>query len=98
MLANMAKRQGESQVGFIIGLSVAPTVISTLSVVLRFYTRQFILGGIASEDWAVLAAQFFGLGVMINNILMTQLGGLGRHLEYVPFDKGFFTARVCISK
>lgn len=87
-------RRTESQVNLIIVLSVIPTVISTSSVFLRIYTRKFLLGGVASEDYAIIVAQLLGIGVALNNILMTTLGGLGRHLEVVMFTKGLFTAKV----
>lgn len=91
-----AARRAESQVGLIIVLSVIPTIISTTSVMLRIWTRHFILGGVASEDYAIIVAQLLGIGVAINNILMTTLGGLGRHIEFVMLTKGFFTAKVSL--
>ncbi|KAG8165767.1 hypothetical protein KVR01_004319 [Diaporthe batatas] len=64
------------------GLSISFSIIAIAAVALRFYARRIKGQKLGADDWTVLVALILSLGVSINLLIMTQVGGLGTHLEY----------------
>ncbi|KAI1645953.1 uncharacterized protein F4817DRAFT_342065 [Daldinia loculata] len=72
----------QSQQPTIRGLGIAFPIIAITSVVLRFQARRIKGQKLASDDWTILVALIFSIGVTIDILIMTQQGGLGTHQQY----------------
>ncbi|KUI72793.1 hypothetical protein VM1G_08431 [Cytospora mali] len=72
----------EGQQPTIWGLSIAFLVIAIVAVVLRFYARRIKSQKLGPDDWTVLVALILSIGVTVNLLIMTQMGGLGTHQQY----------------
>ncbi|KAM0328650.1 hypothetical protein ACHAQA_005062 [Verticillium albo-atrum] len=71
----------------VIGITVGFTVVATVSVAGRFYTRGVILGSIGKDDWSMLIAIVFSLVYCVAQCLEVK-NGLGRHSENVTPEEG----------
>ncbi|KAG8161100.1 hypothetical protein KVR01_009364 [Diaporthe batatas] len=67
----------------LVGISVAFAVLTTLILNLRFYAKRFQGGGIYADDMFLCAAYVVNLGMCAVGIIMTKVGGVGRHVEFV---------------
>lgn len=72
----------EGQQPTIWGLSITFLVIAIAAVILRFYARQIKSQKLGPDDWTVLVALILSIGVTVNLLIMTHLGGLGSHPQY----------------
>ncbi|KAF4628350.1 hypothetical protein G7Y89_g9801 [Cudoniella acicularis] len=72
----------QSQQPTIWGLGIAFSIIVIVAVVLRFQARRIKGQKFESDDWTILVALILGIGVTIDILIMTQLGGLGTHAQY----------------
>ncbi|KAJ8133005.1 hypothetical protein O1611_g618 [Lasiodiplodia mahajangana] len=61
------------------GLGIAFPILSIAAVALRFQARRIKGQKIGSDDWTILVALILTIGLTINLLIMTQLGGLGTH-------------------
>lgn len=73
-----------------LGVSIATgilTVLATNCVALRFIHRKRTVG-LWWDDWTILGALVFGIGVFINTVLSTlpNLGASGYHLTEYTVD------------
>ncbi|KAK5662176.1 hypothetical protein OQA88_8081 [Cercophora sp. LCS_1] len=59
--------------------------VATVAVALRFWARAGIMRVVGLEDWFILAALLFSVGVTACLGLQLRLG-LGKHVVYVPPD------------
>ncbi|KAH7202949.1 hypothetical protein BKA60DRAFT_159513 [Fusarium oxysporum] len=69
----------ESNVPFIIGITVGLTSLSTVLTCLRLYTRVAVLKTQGLDDAAVAVAQILAVGLAVATCLETHFG-LGRHM------------------
>lgn len=76
-----AEYLAETQAPTLYGLTISFFTISTVSVVLRMYTRKKLLRFVGTDDIAIIVAQILSLGVTATTIYQTAKGGLGRHVE-----------------
>ncbi|EMD62127.1 hypothetical protein GGP41_002403 [Bipolaris sorokiniana] len=66
-----------------LAVTIVFTVASCTTVALRLYTRKILLRHVTSDDYAILLAQIFGLGLTAINIVCFTVGGIGRHIQFV---------------
>ncbi|KAK4129049.1 hypothetical protein N657DRAFT_51133 [Parathielavia appendiculata] len=69
----------------VIAASVVMLSLSTITVLLRFYTRKVLLNILGADDCVILAALILSLGVSVGYIRQTHFG-LGRHVWLVTDD------------
>ncbi|KAG6361698.1 hypothetical protein INS49_009926 [Diaporthe citri] len=69
----------ESQSGTVIIVSAVLTGLSTVVVLLRLYTRQFILNTAGADDWTMGLAQLLSIAAGTSTMLEAHYG-LGRHI------------------
>ncbi|KAI1108086.1 hypothetical protein F5Y14DRAFT_117777 [Nemania sp. NC0429] len=63
------------------GLGIAFPILSIVAVALRFQARRIRGQKLGSDDWTILIALILTIGLTINLLIMTQLGGLGAHQQ-----------------
>ncbi|KAF2732637.1 hypothetical protein EJ04DRAFT_578274 [Polyplosphaeria fusca] len=68
----------------ILGVVIALTITSTLSLILRLIAKRIQRLKIAAEDWTIIAAQIAVYGMSACAILETIIGGAGDHAQDVP--------------
>lgn len=67
----------------LVGISAAFAALTTVILSLRFFAKRFQGGGIYADDMFLCAAYVVNLGMCAVGIIMTKIGGVGRHVEYV---------------
>ncbi|PVH94289.1 hypothetical protein DM02DRAFT_633850 [Periconia macrospinosa] len=77
----MAKEQ--SQVPLINSLCITFSTLSTVSVILRLYTRKKLLNVVGVDDITISIAQVLAIAVSVLTVLEAHFG-LGRHTPTVP--------------
>jgi hypothetical protein len=82
-----------SQVPLSAAICTILPVISCICIALRFYTRKVLLRNVAPDDYVIILAQVFGLGMTGINYAMFIAAGVGRHAEFVQ-DKGIVFLKV----
>ncbi|KAK4152013.1 hypothetical protein C8A00DRAFT_16638 [Chaetomidium leptoderma] len=100
---------GESRVGEIIAILSVASILSTLTVALRCYSRAVILRSFGLDDIMILPAQALTLASAVAIGLESKYG-LGRHVwmmpddHYIPYMKSFYSSivvynvAVCMTK
>ncbi|XP_014552650.1 hypothetical protein COCVIDRAFT_109748 [Bipolaris victoriae FI3] len=73
----------ETRAPVTIGLVALFTVLSSVCVVLRFYTRRMILHFVGPDDYMILVAHILSLAQSGINFAMMIAGGGGQHIEHV---------------
>ncbi|KAH8748634.1 integral membrane protein [Diaporthe sp. PMI_573] len=71
----------------LVGISIAFAVLTTVILSLRFYAKRFQGGGIYADDMFLSAAYVVNLGMCAVGIIMTKIGGVGRHVEFVEEEE-----------
>ncbi|KAK7714928.1 hypothetical protein SLS63_011523 [Diaporthe eres] len=71
----------------LVGISIAFAVLTTIILGLRFYAKRFQGGGIYADDMFLSAAYVVNLGMCAVGIIMTKIGGVGRHVEFVEEEE-----------
>jgi len=90
---------GQSRVGEIIAILTVASILSTLVVVLRCYSRAVILRSFGWDDAVIIPAQILTLGSAVAIGLESKYG-LGRHVwmmpdeDYIPYMKSFYSSIV----
>lgn len=67
------------------GVTIIFTVISTVFVAARFFTRTYIVKSVKRDDWWILAAWLVAVGFSVS-ICVGVRYGLGRHKADIPDD------------
>ena len=65
MNGSLARRRSETRGPEILGLSISFTILATICVLLRVYTRRVILHTFGAEDVAIVIAQIFSICVTV---------------------------------
>ncbi|KAF2659649.1 hypothetical protein K491DRAFT_590728 [Lophiostoma macrostomum CBS 122681] len=55
-----------------VGVTIAMTIIGSLAVALRFYTRSYIVGTLYSDDWVMLAALVWNFGYALEILISAK--------------------------
>ncbi|KAL1871105.1 hypothetical protein Daus18300_004850 [Diaporthe australafricana] len=71
----------------LVGISIAFAVLTTIILGLRFFAKRFQGGGIYADDMFLCAAYVVNLGMCAVGIIMTKIGGVGRHVEFVEEEE-----------
>lgn len=66
-------------------VTIVVTVIATVFVAARFYTRIWLVGSIKQDDWWILAAWIVAVGFS-TSICVAVKYGLGKHKDNIPDD------------
>ncbi|KAK3308461.1 uncharacterized protein B0T15DRAFT_392688 [Chaetomium strumarium] len=77
-------RDGESRVGMIIAVLVVASVVSTLVVLLRCYSRAIVLRNFGLDDTIIVPAQILTIASAVAIGLAEAKWGLGRHAWTMP--------------
>ncbi|KAK4235415.1 hypothetical protein C8A03DRAFT_36729 [Achaetomium macrosporum] len=100
---------GQSRVGEIVAVLTVASILSTLAVVLRCYSRAIILRSFGLDDAIMVPAQILTLASAVAIGLESKYG-LGRHIwvmpdsDYIPYMKSFYSSivvynvAVCMTK
>ncbi|KAK1760064.1 hypothetical protein QBC47DRAFT_333914 [Echria macrotheca] len=64
----------------LIDISVVALVLTTLVIALRFWVKTYGGAPFGVDDWMIVAAYVFNVGLCIIGILMVKFGGLGYHV------------------
>ncbi|EMD91105.1 hypothetical protein COCHEDRAFT_1176935 [Bipolaris maydis C5] len=80
-----------------LAVTIIFTVASCSTVALRLYTRKILLRHVTSDDYAILLAQIFGLGLTAINIVCFTVGGIGRHIQFVMDKLPMFLKKLVYS-
>ncbi|KIW85823.1 hypothetical protein Z517_01215 [Fonsecaea pedrosoi CBS 271.37] len=64
---------------------IVVTVLATVFVAARFYTRAWLVRSIKQDDWWILAAWIFAVGFS-TSICVAVRYGLGKHKQDIPDD------------
>ncbi|EAQ86279.1 hypothetical protein CHGG_07532 [Chaetomium globosum CBS 148.51] len=100
---------GESRVGEIIAILSVASILSTLAVTLRCYSRAVILRSFGLDDAIIVPAQILTLASAVAIGLESKYG-LGRHIwmmpdeDFIPYMKSFYSSiavynvAVCLTK
>ncbi|KAF2689367.1 hypothetical protein K458DRAFT_462316 [Lentithecium fluviatile CBS 122367] len=75
----------ESQAPLINSLAIIFVALSTVSVILRLYTRKRVLNILGADDVTISIAQIFAIAVSVLTLLQAKWG-LGRHTAAVAPD------------
>ncbi|PSR78342.1 hypothetical protein BD289DRAFT_344144, partial [Coniella lustricola] len=67
----------------LVAVCIGFIVLTTVVLVLRFYAKRFQEGGFFADDGFLIAAYIDNLGMCAVGIIMTQVGGVGRHVTYL---------------
>ncbi|POS70126.1 integral membrane protein [Diaporthe helianthi] len=67
----------------LIGTSVLFVIVPIVAVALRFYSRSIIGAPLAIDDWITIPAAAICVGLSVNQLIATTLGGLGTHQDLV---------------
>ncbi|PSR80432.1 hypothetical protein BD289DRAFT_455302 [Coniella lustricola] len=63
----------------LVGISILFIITPIVAVGLRFYSRSLVGGRLAVDDWITLPAMIICIGLAVNQLVATSLGGLGTH-------------------
>ncbi|OAP60845.1 MFS transporter, FHS family, L-fucose permease [Fonsecaea erecta] len=66
-------------------VTIVITVLATVFVAARFYTRAWLVRSIKQDDWWILAAWVFAVGFS-TSICVAVKYGLGKHKQNIPDD------------
>ncbi|KAH8898089.1 hypothetical protein GQ53DRAFT_678044, partial [Thozetella sp. PMI_491] len=72
----------ETRVPILVGVSIAFLAFSSIMVLLRLYTRFFVVRSAGADDYTIVFAQVLNIGVAVTTILQANYG-LGRHVWLV---------------
>ncbi|KAI3390406.1 hypothetical protein diail_9740, partial [Diaporthe ilicicola] len=78
-----AEYLAEDRSSQLVGISIAFAVLTTIILALRFLAKRFQGGGIYADDMFLCAAYVVNLGMCAVGIIMTKIGGVGRHVDFV---------------
>ncbi|KAJ0114981.1 integral membrane protein [Diaporthe amygdali] len=78
-----AEYLAEDRSSQLVGISIAFAVLTTIILGLRFFAKRFQGGGVYADDMFLIAAYVVNLGMCAVGIIMTKIGGVGRHVEFV---------------
>ncbi|KUI59730.1 hypothetical protein VP1G_06966 [Cytospora mali] len=67
----------------LIGTSVLFIILPIAAVGLRFYSRSIINARLGIDDWITIPSMLICIGLAVNQIVATTLGGLGTHQQLV---------------
>lgn len=73
------------------GVTIAVTIIATLFVAARFYTRIRLVRSVRQDDWWILAAWICAVGFSVSICVAVHFG-LGKHKDDIP-DSSFSALR-----
>ncbi|OAA65340.1 hypothetical protein SPI_02127 [Niveomyces insectorum RCEF 264] len=68
----------QTRVPILVGTALAFTIVSSLVVLLRLYTRYAVVHSAGIDDYTMLVAAILAIGVTVSTILQAD-NGLGRH-------------------
>lgn len=84
-LAQLRTRTEESQEMLILGLEIALLILTTISTVLRLYTRKHRGNPLKADDYTAIAASLGFLGIFLSSRI--GLRGLGRHVITLTWEE-----------
>ncbi|KAF3771402.1 hypothetical protein M406DRAFT_24719, partial [Cryphonectria parasitica EP155] len=64
-------------------ISIIFMILTTIILILRFYTKRFQGAGFFSDDAFLLSAYIVNMGMCALGIVMTRVGGVGRHVLWL---------------
>ncbi|KAK3936525.1 integral membrane protein [Diplogelasinospora grovesii] len=87
---------GESKKAEIISILSVCCFLSTALVILRVFTRSYVVRAFGPDDWTLVVAQVLALGAALT-IFMEQHFGLGQHIwtigdDMVPYLESFYAS------